>query len=583
MIIIEEKDLSQHTEEGPEAGRTGKHKSLLFHLWDRTSKRDEKKKEAAEAAAAAAAAVPDAASETQREDVISILYDLWNQNRNPDTEKAKLLNDAVEEDYRDDFEAFERKMEDLADTILAQYGRTGEFPPSPAVVKAQASSDRLRAWAFIVGPFGDGEDITSEALTEALSQTGITFGLDAERLAKVVEGRLYFRMLAVARGVAPTNGEDGSVEELYEREEEIEIKENERGVADYKNLNLVRQVKEGTVLCRIVKPTEGMDGTSVRGEAIRGRAGKSAFVPRGSNTTLTADGSELVAAIDGHVSFLNNMFRVDKVLIIDGDVDNSVGNQDFLGDIVINGDIREGFIVKAKGNVTVKGMVENATIIAGGNVLLAKGMNGDNHGTLEAMGSVKSKFLENCTVRAAESVTAESIICCDIFSDDKVVVIGGKGVIIGGSVTAAKSIEAKNIGSKADRATTVVLGRTPNLLSREKDLRDKLRDLQKQIAEIDRDIAYLGKNTSLNDERKKKLNQHKLQKPLRQMQEGKLIAELDELREQMGSLSACRIKCATLFPPTKIVIGDAFFVVQDAFYNCNIFFADDKVVIGKGG
>ena len=76
----------------------------------------------------------------------------------------------------------------------------------------------------------------------------------------------------------------------------------------------------------------------VTGRELKSRPGKSPHVPQGKNTELSEDGTKLTAVIDGDVTFQNNTFCVDKILTIAESVDNSVGNLDYNGNILIKAD-----------------------------------------------------------------------------------------------------------------------------------------------------------------------------------------------------------------------------------------------------
>lgn len=94
---------------------------------------------------------------------------------------------------------------------------------------------------------------------------------------------------------------------------------------------------------------------------IKGKDGKPPHIPAGKNTVLSEDKTKLLADIDGEVVYEGNKFNVKNLLTINHDVDNSIGNIDFTGDILIKGDVREGYSVKAEGDVTIFGTVEGAT------------------------------------------------------------------------------------------------------------------------------------------------------------------------------------------------------------------------------
>ena len=75
-----------------------------------------------------------------------------------------------------------------------------------------------------------------------------------------------------------------------------------------------------------------------------------------------------------------NVFPVYEV---NGDVDYNTGNIDFVGTIVIRGNVRSGFKVKADGDIRIIGSVEGAELEAAGSIEISAGIIGQNKGLLK--------------------------------------------------------------------------------------------------------------------------------------------------------------------------------------------------------
>ena len=59
----------------------------------------------------------------------------------------------------------------------------------------------------------------------------------------------------------------------------------------------------------------------------------------GKNTLMTADGKYIVSACDGHIMYGTGCFNVEDTVTVKSDLDISVGNIDFFGDIYIKGNV----------------------------------------------------------------------------------------------------------------------------------------------------------------------------------------------------------------------------------------------------
>ena len=74
-------------------------------------------------------------------------------------------------------------------------------------------------------------------------------------------------------------------------------------------------------------------------------------------------------------------------------------------------------------------------------------------------GKVYASFIRNANLISNGDVIANQIVNSDISCNNRVIVLEGKGVIIGGSVKALNGIWAKSIGAISESKTTIVVGR----------------------------------------------------------------------------------------------------------------------------
>lgn len=499
----------------------------------------------------------------------------------------QLLQEAeellVQEAQRE--QAVPEKKLALDDVDNAQNGENEaetELPePVPAQIRIRASKEKLKAWLFVFPPSNGGAEVTVGAIQEMLAQEGIVYGIQEDMIRKLCKERLYFKVIEAASGTAAVNGKDGEVIDCFPRETKLEIKEDENGIVDYKSMNLIRNVNRGDTICTIVPETEAINGVDITGKKLPGKQGNPPYIPKSTGIELSEDGTALVASLDGQLTLKDDKFVVEKLLHIDGDVDSSTGNIDFNGDVTVQGDVREGFLLKAKGNVIVKGMVEDTIIVSGGSIIIEKGMNGNGKGSLDAQGDVKCKFIENCVVNAGGSVYAGSIICSNVCCNGELVVTTGKGVIIGGSCTVHKLLEARVIGSKSNRSTTIVIGNTPSMINKKLDLETQLKNLHAEIESINKDMAFADAGGRISKDKQAFINQVKLKRPLLLMQEKQLARQIEKLADEMEDVSESRIKCGTLYPPTKLVIGKEKLIVEEVHNRCNIYYSNGNIVIGS--
>lgn len=359
------------------------------------------------------------------------------------------------------------------------------------------------AFMTITAPENGGLEITTQKVYAAIQAKGVKFGLLEQDIIEAVENKKYGENICIARWKPPVDGVDGRVEYFFHRETAFKPVEDENGNVDYKNLGLVRNVYRGTPIAKITLPTDGEPGMDIMGKAVHQRKGVPASVKVGKGTELVKEGTEIVASVDGNLTYSNGAFNIEESLLIRGDVDVASGNIDFIGDIVIRGNVMEGFAVTSKKNVTIHGTVTNGTVTADGNITVKLGC--INSTLTSNKGSIKMDFCENSKISAAGSVESNSFVGGDVFAGT-VINAAGKGVMVGGKYTALQNITASVIGSESYAKTLVTLGNNA-VLSEEMDGHKRkiteMADKVDQLGKILTTLTEMAKAGKLSPEREK--------------------------------------------------------------------------------
>ena len=478
---------------------------------------------------------------------------------------------------------FSSKMRSLSNVFRRTSEASQEQEPQPKAAKAHLhmSNNQMAAWIYVIPPFNGGEDIKMEDLKTILNQERISTGILEDALKSIVENQVYDQTVLVAKGVLARNGIDGSIRDHFQRTLNIEFKEEENGSVDYKKLNNIQSVKEGEVISTITLAVPGENGMTITGKPYPCTIkGTDVPIPGGRNTVLTEDRTLLISQRTGHVTFANGKFQVDPILKINGNIDNSTGNLDYDGDILITGDVRNGFSVKATENIDIRGSVEGAQITAQGSITIASGMSGNGRGVLTSDSDVKCRYLEHCTVSAGGNVYAESIINSKIESGQDILVTSGMGVIIGGSLLASNSINARIIGSKVRRLITeLIIANVPKNVEESSRLSRELEQLRHNMTEVRKNIIYL--ETTQRPDKQQLLDSLKQATTYLNLREQEITSRLDEIaavdREQSGL-----IQCQQLLPVVRIRIGSSSLLVQEEYSRSIIYKNNEgEITIGS--
>ena len=450
-------------------------------------------------------------------------------------------------------------------------GEEEHMADADASVLVFVPQDQLSAWVMVYPPSGNGRELNREMLSAVLRAENISEGVDEALLNDLPNQRdCYFNLRMVARGIKPVDGKDGYVEELFPRKTEREYTINDHNQVDYTALNLVRNVDKGDVICRITPPTEGHPGKTVRGEPIPAKSGKKADIPKGRNTALSEDGLSLIATMSGHVQFTGRYFEIRTVLEISGDVDFSTGNLNHLGDIHIHGDVRSGFTVRAMGNVTVDGVVEDTSVEASGDLIVRGGVQGNGKAVLRSHQNIYAQYLESCSVYAKGELHSDCVISCDVYCDGLVEVTTGRGSIIGGHILAGGPVRAGSVGARSEIRTEITLGGHPcEDVERDEVLRE-LQSMERDWENTERQPDSPAKQKRMADLRlKTAISRMKLEKFKKSLEQD------DEANEAEDS--DMRLIAGTVYPGTILSIHGQNLLVRDEVRSCIATLRDGEI------
>lgn len=421
-------------------------------------------------------------------------------------------------------------------------------------------------------------EVDYEEILQYLDEQNIVYGIKNDDIKVYCTKKEYAKEFVAACGKEPIDGKDAEVVYNFDVSKEKRFEENLDGTIDFRNLNNIINVKKDDLLCYIIPPQLGEDGIDVYGETIRYVKGRDASFNYGKNTYISKDGFKLLASTDGCVEFKNEKVYVENVYKV-SNVDNSTGNIDFIGDVIISGDVKEGFSVTVKGNIKIRGMVEGAYINCDGDVVISKGMNGMGKGSIISKGNITSKYIENATIISDKCIYADALINSNVKAGESIILRGAMAAIIGGVSQAEKLIYAKTIGSRTNIETNLVLDLT------------KYQEEQKQIEQIIKSNRELEKRLALKNNELKEYEEKKDLILSLQLNDNKntfikqillskirINNEISKIKGQLKEITITdnitdhRIICkGIMYSNTRISIGWMKYRVREDLSHCKIY------------
>ena len=444
--------------------------------------------------------------------------------------------------------------------------------PERECYKLTIRPDKMQAFVKFYAASEGGEDMTAGEMFGDLEQRGIKYGIRKNLVEGFFQKREYCEEFLVAEGTDPVQGKNAYIEYKFNTDKSAKPTLNEDGSVDFFHLNILNHCNKGDVLAILHPAQPGRPGENIFGEKIAPAEVRGETLKFGHNIELSEDKTMLTAMVDGHVELVEGSVFVSDELVVEN-VDTATGNIDYEGNVQINGNVATNFEVKAKGDIVVKGVVEGAQLSAGGNIIIARGMNGMGRGVLKAGGNIVSKFLENATAEAEGYVASESILHSRVTAGGEINVDGRRGFITGGRVSATGTINVKTLGSEMGADTIVEVGADPKI-------KERINQLQKQILEdtkILQTIQPVLVSTKQKLAKGAKLSAEQIQYvqslAATNQQKTQAIAganqELEILQKQAGNPAEAVVRVkGEVYPGTRICIGDVSMVVQKTTHYC---------------
>lgn len=364
------------------------------------------------------------------------------------------------------------------------------------------SEDAMMASVELVEP-EEGKEYTLEDVLALLHQNGVKCGIVQENIQQMLLEKRYYEEVEVAYGCLAEDGKNGHFIYHFNTHPRSAPKVMEDGSVDYRNLECFEGVSKDQLIAEYVPETEGTNGYDVKGRELTSKPGRPAPAIRGKHIYMSEDHMRFYSDVDGKIELEpdTGRIRISNVCNINGNVDASTGNIVFKGNVEIMGSVTSGFKVEATGSVVVNGIVEAATIRAGKDVLLRRGMTGNGKGFIVAGGNVEGRFFEQTNIECGGYVHANSIMNCYVDSRDEVVLSGNRGVLLAGRVRALRGVTAVNIGNLAQVPTYIKVGLEPKMRQRFEELRKEMDFLLRDLEKIASTQEALSKVVAADDKK----------------------------------------------------------------------------------
>jgi uncharacterized protein (DUF342 family) len=434
------------------------------------------------------------------------------------------------------------------------------------MVSVDISEGEMKAFITVTPPGLGGCDISMETYLSFLRNNRVVYGVNEEFLREFADRPFYKEKVLVAEGTRSVNGRDAYIQYNFETDQsKLKLKEGSNGRIDFKDLNIIKNVVENQPLARKIPPETGTMGRTVTGKVIPAKNGKDISLPLGKNVHIGDDEAAIIADINGQVVLAGGKINVEPIYTVQGDVNLKTGNIIFLGTVIINGNVEDGFSVKAAGNIEVNGTVEKAELDAEGDIIVHQGITGKSSGFVRAGRSIWARFIENAVIESGNMVVvSDGIINSQVDAYKRIICQGKRAHIVGGRLRASEEINAKILGSPTSGTETVCeVGIDPKSKVQLEKLLAAKEEMEKQLDDIQRNLQTLinikKQRKSLPEDKEAYMRELMDKRQLLATDLQKANEDINKIQEFLNTIKARgKISASSkVYPGVKILIKDA--------------------------
>ncbi|MFC3152137.1 FapA family protein [Litoribrevibacter euphylliae] len=426
--------------------------------------------------------------------------------------------------------------EDLIAQVLADFKQKQDATPNSAEVMRykiadrksatlhlEVSGDRLTASLVITAAFG-GNNPNEKLILAYLRKQGIKEGIQLPAIREYCSQANSLTpgaqtTVVVAKGQAAKKGIACEFKWAVTPFQDRELKpvQREDGTIDMYDMGDIETVSPGDVVMERIPARKSDDGINVYGEPIFSIAPPNLPFSVAEGVEVSEDNpNQLLATRSGVPMRSRDVIRVDDILVLET-VDLTTGHIKFDGTVMIKGPVRDGLKVEVTGDIHVRDLVESATLIAGGNILVKQGILGrkveseDGYGQessynaiVDAKGDIEASYLQFVSIKTGGKITVKDQMLSCLVKECEELVVGGptkrKAKLVGGQYKVRRSVSVGILGSDSYVPADIELGTDVARLKEElEEIKNTLLEKQDSLA---RCTVQLEKNEQKGDQKK---------------------------------------------------------------------------------
>jgi uncharacterized protein (DUF342 family) len=264
--------------------------------------------------------------------------------------------------------------------------------------------------------------------------------------------------IMVAKGTDPIPGSQPYLFETY-KQASVEGINLDTDTLDMRSIQKQNIVTAGKIIAEVRYKKEPVFGSDIYGNRMI--PGKSEGINIIVGDTVEERNGKYYAKIDGMPLIEDHKkISISSILVHKGDVNLRSGHIVFDGPVRIEGSVDNGAVVRANGDVFIKGTVRGAVVISSRNIEILGGVITGEKGKVSAMGDVKAEFCENSTISCGGNLFVKKAILNSRLTVGQSIEVMSRedGIVAGGLISCSKMLKTANLGFKNGTKTHLNIG-----------------------------------------------------------------------------------------------------------------------------
>ena len=312
--------------------------------------------------------------------------------------------------------------------------------------------------------YEDQIEINQDVLMKELEKNDIVHGFEAhmEQALIALQDKDQAIGQVLATGEPPIPGHEIYIHKLYldsiEMDEVEDEVEQEFSAVDIRD-SLQQEIVDPNQVFAELRYRDGSIGKNIFGKEVYPEVDEEGFKLKiGENVARNAQG-QFVSGIHGMPNIELDKISVSPIYIHKGDVNLSTGRVEFDGNAIIIGNVESGGRIEVTGNLEVKGMIAQAYVKVGGDLVVKGGILTSDKGFVHVKGNLSSEFVENSQVLVNQNMKVKnSVMNSNVIVGGSLTQVTNTGIIGGGSIHVRKRIMCGNLGLDIGTPTMIQSG-----------------------------------------------------------------------------------------------------------------------------